>query len=1370
MTVLDQAHTQRVPLSHSQRNIYQGVLQDGEPSLYLISKRYRFRPLDPARFLAALAASVLENPIQLCVLEASPGPDGVPDLVPQLGVSDLVRSAPETDDVELAETWQTGILGRPLVRYTVRTDSAGTVCGMDVDSHHILLDGGATGIIEASLAHHLSAGYIAEIPCATDGLAKVALAHQREAARVAEALQRLAAVVQRELAEESVIAGPSEAPVLAARGVLRESVLVCGDRYDALLALSEARHVPLNVLVTAAAMAVDASRRQSTDGLVVHAVDNRFGDPELNVATCLVNSVAQTFQFQPFASVADVVALLDRSYVKAVRRRWLREEHYRRMYLAINRATGVQALTLNFIRRSCAPQLRPFLTEAPEATRIGPVEGMTVACVQDEEQRSLQLAIWDRADLPERGLDGGRHTGVAQRIADALHSMPTLWHQPIAMMVDEWFAIDADGARRPGYPASRRETFTATAWFADPSVERFLQRRSFVYPWVGWLIGQGVAAGDIVVCCDDGSERTIDLLLACHLAGCGYSVCDGVDELRQRADAISAAGDTAHVVDLGAAELVGVLDDAVGRRIDEVRRAPGLPGQTAYVMPTSGSTGRPKLVRVTHGSLGAFCGGVRHGYGWGPDDTILQSAPLTSDISIEEIFGAAFCGAKLVRSTAMRSGDLDTLTRDLIEQRATVADLPTAIWQLLCDDDMALDALHRSNLRQIVIGGEALRTTAIHRWRDHALARRISLISSYGPTETTVVVTYLPITGEGSDRLGRPVLPNTVFTAFGEVVVVGDLVSAGYLGIEGRGFGIVTTPDGTQRRAFATADRVSVDAEGFPIFAGRKDAIVKIAGKRVDTAEVVARVCADPTISDLAVEPHDGRLGVWFQTAQTRSTGEDPAAAARIRLLLQSLGVPSSFVTAVGDIPRKPNGKVDSARLPALPQLDCAATDTASGEADGLAEMWSRQLDQPIRADTSLLAAGIGSVDLIRILPQTRAYLGRQLTLLDLVSADTATNLIEDQAAQGWLDSGTATEIKRDLTLLLKPNAVCPQQNHDSGAIVVLGASGILGTGFARAVLDLAQSGTSHPEVVFVTRSALPQHDPWDWLRGADGIRLHQLTGSDSAELNALSRGARTVINCVGNTNVLVPYRELRSANVEFVAALTQACAGQGARLVHLSTFVVHADVTQPHVTDPRHAPYPYAAAKSLAELVVAASPPALDFSIVRLPRVLGDKYQLSSSADIFVSLVDACLALGAYPALTLTEEITTGSAAAAAILGLNSGAAALGRGLAVLRGQPVAYAEFLDGYGLEEISVAEWKARLDRSDWARRNPRRWSVLDGWISLGSRLGERSYSQYLADRPTVELAVDTVTEVDARPQPLRDLLARGHGKVAQPQAV
>lgn len=1404
MSAPDEGRIDRVPLSRSQQNLYNGVLQDSDPALYLIGKTYRFHPLELSGFLAALRATILENPVQLCVLETpATRPDTVivyPDLVPRLQFDDIVRvrphdqDRPDRGDEELSRTWSEGILDTPLARYTVWTDQNGYVAGLDVHTHHILVDGGATGIIEDCLARHLAVGGTTENLDSTDGLAKLTAAHRREKAKVEESLQRVADVVQRELADDARLGahgqGSNGVPGSAAKGVLRESVTISGNAFDAVLALSEAKQVPLNVLVSAAAVAVDASIRQSTESLLVHAVDNRFGDPELNVATCLVNSVAHSARFSPFASVQDVVRTLDRSYVKAVRRRWLREEHYRRMYLAINRTSHIEALTLNFIREACAPALRRFLAEAPVATDIGPVEGMTVASVLDEEQRTLNLAIWDRADLLERKAKSGLVERVGERIAAALESMAALWDQPIAMTVDEWFVVGPDGTPGTGDAAIQTAQPAAPAWFVDAAggVQQILESRPYVYPWVAVLAQRGAVPGDVMVFTDDNTDQTIDLLIACHLAGCAYSVCNTSDEISLRVNAI---GDdigevSVHVIEVAAAgvEVPGeVNDDArrlADRRIEQVTQDPALGTRTAYIMPTSGTTGQPKLVRIAHGSLALFCDAVRQAYGWGPHDTILQCAPLTSDISVEEIFGATICGSELIRSAATKTGDLDALARDVIATCATVVDLPTAVWHLLCEDAEAIDAIRRSRLRQIVVGGEAIRPSAVDKWVGSGASQGVSLVSSYGPTETTVVVTYLPIAGDGTTvasgarlRLGRPIVPKTVFIAFGEVVIVGDLVSSGYLGIQDRSFGTVTASDGSRRRVFATADRVTLDEEGFPVFSGRKDAVVKISGKRVDIAEITRHISEDPAISDVAVELHNGSLGVWFETLETRKGAEDAAAAARIRLILVSSGVSSFFVVGVPNIPRKPNGKVDSDNLRAMPaSVEAVRDDTETHEsAAGLAQVWGRHLGTVIRPDSSLLGAGIGSLDLIRILPDTRKYLNRHLTILDLISADTAANLVADFAsaattADAWMDSGTAAEIQRDLDALARQIPLASAEHRPASgagqAIIVLGASGILGTGFAGAILDLKRSGVRCPDVVLATRSELPDHGPWAALRSIDGIRIQQLSADfGAAELEALMRdtGAGTVINCIGNTNVLVPYRELRIANVDLVSALVEVCARRGARLVQLSTFVVNADVTAPRVTDPRTAPYPYAASKSVAELVMASSPPSLDFTIVRLPRVLGEDYQLRYSADILVSVVDACSALGAYPSLALTEEVTTGRAAAKAILGLLpelGGPTELGRGITVLRGEAVDYAQLLSGFAADELDVVAWKHRLDESDWAKRNPRRWSVVDGWVSLGMRIGARSYAEYLSDYPTLALGVDAAAELAAPPQSVREL--------------
>ncbi|MUL44673.1 AMP-binding protein [Mycobacterium sp. CBMA293] len=1381
-----------MPLSSAQQNIYRGVLQDPDPALYLIGKSYRFHPVELPTFLSALEATVLTHPAHLCVLLPSEVGAPYPDLVAGLRFQDIVHVHAPGGPAEgtLSDLWQDGILDAPLVRYTVHTDGAGHVVGMQAHTHHILLDGAATAIIEADLARNLTesaqaASSATATAVATTTAAALDQAHRYERAKVVEAGERLAEAVRRELTEQDQRGGPGDALAgTAGRGVLRESVQVGDSVYREIVALAEAKQVPLNILVAAAAVAVHASLRQSTESLLVHPVDNRFGTPELNVATCLVNSVAQLVRFAPFASVRDVVSAIDRGYVKAARRRWFREELYRRMYLAINGNSHAEALTVNFMRGRCAPELGPYLSEPPAVTDIGPVEGMTVACVHDEAQRTIDFAIWNRDDLLDRAAQP-----VAERIVATLQAMAALWDEPIALAVGEWHGLSADGSLVTGtslftdigVPAPERAA--VRAWFLDEAVALSQCRSPGVDRWIAEIVCAGIDPGDVLVFVDDDSQGAIELLIACHLAGCGHSVCATPGEVALRINAIAEhCAVTAHVVDVAAPlrelDVRQLSDD----RIDHVAHDSRLAHRLAYVMPTSGSTGQPKLVPVTHGALAIFCAAVRAAYGWGPADTVLQCAPLTSDISVEEVFGAVSCGSRVVRSAAMRAGDLPSLIRDVAAELVTVLDLPTSVWHLLCEDDEALVALGGSALRQVIIGGEAVRSTAVDKWLGSAAGQGISLVSTYGPTETTVVVTQLPI---GADepalaahtrtRLGRPLLPNSVFVAFGEVIVVGDMVSTGYLGQDGASFGAVQADDGTSYHAFATGDRVTRDSAGFPVLAGRRDAVVKIAGQRVDTAEVLRRVASDPEITDVAVELAGNGLGIWFTTMKSRNGIDDPVVAARVRATVRGLGVPSFSVASAPDVPRKPNGKVDREKL-LVSALSGAGSGGAGDRAFALAATWSRLLDRVIGPDASLLDEGIGSLELIRILPATRSFLGWQLTILDLITADSAVNVVDCRPdVDAWMDPGTAAEIAHDLATLDLSSSVAPVPQRVSqergNSIVILGASGILGTGFARAILDRKQSGLRCAEVVFVARSPLPEHDPWSALQSVDGVTIIERTARfAAADLGALLAdvGAGTVVNCIGNTNVLVRYGDLRAANVDAVSSIADACRQHGARLVHLSTFVVNAEVTAASVTDPRFAPYPYAASKSLAELAVTRTP-GLDFTVVRLPRVLGDTHQLEQSADILVSILDACIALQLCPHVPLTEEVTTGVAAAHAILGLvaeASPAVALGRGMTVLRGEKVRYTEFLGSFGFDAIDIEEWKCRLDRGEWAARNPSKWAVIDAWVGLGARLHGRTYADYLADYPTVDIDFERVTECVSTPQSLRTVLAQGGAEIVR----
>ena len=164
-----------------------------------------------------------------------------------------------------------------------------------------------------------------------------------------------------------------------------------------------------------------------------------------------------------------------------------------------------------------------------------------------------------------------------------------------------------------------------------------------------------------------------------------------------------------------------VNDDArrlADRRIEQVTQDPALADQDGVHHADLGIDRATQAGTQSH--TGRWrCSAPRSGsaYGWGPRDTILQCAPLTSDISVEEIFGAAICGAELIRSAAMKTGDLDALAGDRRRRARRQSSTCRPPYGICCARTPT--PLTRSvalALRQIVVGGEAIRPSAVDKW------------------------------------------------------------------------------------------------------------------------------------------------------------------------------------------------------------------------------------------------------------------------------------------------------------------------------------------------------------------------------------------------------------------------------------------------------------------------------------------------------------------------------------------------------------------------------------------------------------------------------------------------------------------------------
>ncbi|HEY6348312.1 MAG TPA: amino acid adenylation domain-containing protein [Candidatus Angelobacter sp.] len=350
----------------------------------------------------------------------------------------------------------------------------------------------------------------------------------------------------------------------------------------------------------------------------------------------------------------------------------------------------------------------------------------------------------------------------------------------------------------------------------------------------------------------------------------------------------------------------------------------------AYIAYTSGSTGRPKgaaiihraIVRLVHGSSYARLG---------PQESIVQFAPIAFDASTFEIWGCLLNGGRLV----VAPGGVEHLGTVLRQNGITTAWLTAGLFHWMVENQLS----DLCAVPQLLAGGDVLSPLHVMKFLADASEQAV-LINGYGPTENTTFTCCHPV--KKADRFAAPV-PVGPPIANTRVYVLDPQMNPVPVGVQGELF---IGGDGLARcyweaadltaekflpdpysarpgeRLYRSGDRMRWLPNGILEFLGRTDNQIKIRGYRVELGEIESVLNSHPKILEavvLAAEQASGEKSVvaYFSIRLPNEvTGEE--LRQHLRTKLPEYMVPSTFVPVV-EFPLTITGKIDRKALAALP-------------------------------------------------------------------------------------------------------------------------------------------------------------------------------------------------------------------------------------------------------------------------------------------------------------------------------------------------------------------------------------------------------------------------------------------------------------------
>ncbi|GAB3932893.1 polyketide synthase [Mucilaginibacter myungsuensis] len=470
-------------------------------------------------------------------------------------------------------------------------------------------------------------------------------------------------------------------------------------------------------------------------------------------------------------------------------------------------------------------------------------------------------------------------------------------------------------------------------------------------------------------------------------------------------------------------------------------------GDPGYVLYTSGSTGKPKGVRMGGTALVNLLNWQKKHSASAPGFNTLQYAPLTFDVSFQEIFATLTTGGTLFLIADEARLDPSELIRFIDTHSINRIFLPFVALQYLAE---AADSYTFANasLQEVMTAGEQLKITPQIVKLFQSLPQ-CKLFNQYGPTESHVV-TQLELTGDPQSwpalpSIGKPIdntgililneqLQPVADGETGELFISGICLADGYLNnpdLTAERF-FVADINGDAKRVYKSGDIARVLPDGNIDYLGRTDTQVKIRGNRVEPAEIEVLLNQAPGIQQAVVVAKayhgDSKRLIAYLISDG---GEDTAAIKHyIADKVPDYMVPSAFIW-VQDFPQTSSGKIDRNALPnpVLQRPDGAVLYSAPATLTQkrLAEIWADMLlIDRIGIDDNFFDLGGNSLLAINTATRLRSQYGIALPVTKIYQYPTIAGIAS--AIDGSDQPGIAVSNKKE--------------KHSNGNIAIIGMAG----------------------------------------------------------------------------------------------------------------------------------------------------------------------------------------------------------------------------------------------------------------------------------------------------------------------------------------